>query len=100
MKTQHTPTPWRNPQDSVTVCNDETGKKVCDTSWGVTGAKEALANAAFIVKACNCHEALLKALNICADWFCLRSNGVENGMQLEPGDVARIVKAAIAKAQE
>lgn len=41
---------------------------------------------------------LVKALQICADWFCFRSNGVENGMQLEPGDVARIVKAALAKA--
>ena len=66
MSHKHTPTPWELEQDSwisglhshrrsiVASCNDD----------GVIPAEAQAANAAFIVKACNSHDALVKALTL------------------------------------
>lgn len=73
---EHTPTPWRTwePEtsklitvecDAGTAENPITGKHICTT--GHRNHAEAQANAAFIVKAVNCHEALTVALRRCLD---------------------------------
>lgn len=72
MKTAHTPTPWSNTPMQPTIWANDGDLKVAtiaDLPWvdnPVTGKRESQwqvenANAAFIVKACNCHEELLEA---------------------------------------
>jgi len=76
-KTEHTPTPWRAWGDEVYGQCDETATRpgnttlavktqmavlVCDTSMSLaTSLEQDDANAAFIARACNSHDALLAA---------------------------------------
>ncbi len=64
----HTPTPWiasnqylyaGNPERSLPIAS---GQHDWATDRGGASHEEAVANAAFIVKACNSHDALVKAL--------------------------------------
>ena len=60
---QHTPGPWHYQQntDAYThIVRDSEERYVCGCSQDSKG--NAKANAAFIVRACNCHEELLQAL--------------------------------------
>lgn len=62
METKHAPTPWRiNGHD---ICS---GPYAVAGVYGTTGAdaRTSEANAAFIVRACNAHEALVSALDEC-----------------------------------
>jgi len=62
---QHTPTPWKVNRDEIDYVEIITNENPFFTVAKVTGGdmREARANAAFIVKAVNCHEELIKALN-------------------------------------
>ena len=58
----HTPTPWDLRSSSITV-KDNGEDIVAEANGGLSGTiGEAVANAAFIVQACNAHEALVDAL--------------------------------------
>lgn len=64
MKTQHTPTPYRiekNTQSAYVICS-KTNKIAL-----LNCIKEAETNAAFIVRACNNHEALVTGFRIILD---------------------------------
>ena len=59
----HTPTPWDLRSRSITV-KDNGEDIVAEANGGLSGTiGEAVANAAFIVRACNSHEALVDALS-------------------------------------
>lgn len=64
---QHTPTPWqlKNLEGSdlpFIVSTTQSSYAVADTGLGSVSSAEAWANAAFIVRAVNSHEALVEAL--------------------------------------
>lgn len=69
MTTQHTPTPWKvcdiavNDQwhvgSTIGAADPADGRRVCDVSRIPANYQ---ANAAFIVRACNAHDALVAAL--------------------------------------
>jgi len=56
---EHTPTPWRLDKQNPSLLRDAKGLYVAKIS------EELPADAAFIVRAVNAHEALLKALKAC-----------------------------------
>ena len=68
----HTPTPWKQRPiklDGYTAYADiGTDTHLAATAYGNTEEK-ALANAAFIVQACNSHEALINALELADAWM-------------------------------
>lgn len=71
--TEHTPTPWRNDQkpDALIVCDAEGGSIAdCAPPGPWMGHKTALANAAFIVRACNSHDALVEYVRSSASAGC------------------------------
>jgi hypothetical protein len=63
---KHTPTPWRLSGESPSIFVDQLGRLI-GSSCGWTGTwcyppdREGIANAAFIVCACNAHDALVEA---------------------------------------
>ena len=62
---KHTPTPWRigrNGTDYCVFAGEDGLVADCDTSDDACGNKTDIANAAFIVRACNSHQALVDAL--------------------------------------
>lgn len=93
---KHTSTPWRvkNGNDIVT---DKEGTIACAYGMLVNNKvvynEECLANAAFIVRAVNCHEDLLKVIH----W--LRSEIDENGQGKLPDGLCGAMDCAIAKAE-
>ena len=58
---KHTKTPWVYPLGSTTVRAKSGGFHLCNMSNGVS-VKEQEANAEFIVRACNSHDELVKAV--------------------------------------
>ncbi len=54
---EHTPTPWRIDDEGNICANDG-----ADFRWVAEPRGRSKANAAFIVKACNAHDGLVKAL--------------------------------------
>ncbi|MEZ2132736.1 MULTISPECIES: hypothetical protein [unclassified Sinorhizobium] len=68
METKHTPTPWRMDDDirfGETPRVYGADKHICEVANAelpIDAQEEWIANAAFIVKACNSHEALIEAL--------------------------------------
>lgn len=99
-KSQHTPTPWTfimAGEDKTQVLIDSEEKLVLHgSSCASMSKKEAKANAAFIVKAVNSHEALLngaqKALEELSNW-------VEGQNGYEPENAIVYLKKAIAQAE-
>ncbi len=96
-RTPHTPTPWD--ASNWRICANVRGpraiKVICDTANNkATRTDENAANAAFIVKACNSHDALLEA--------CLAAIMATGGSKFWNGEThdflvkceAAIVKAA------
>ncbi len=64
-KATHTKTPWRigrNGADYCVFAGDEKFIADCDRSDDMDGSPEDIANAAFIVRAANSHDALVEAL--------------------------------------
>ena len=78
MKTQkHTPTPWKLDKWGL-IQGDNTDIANTNDTWVDEGVAEA--NAAYIVKAVNSHEALLKALkNMREDWLTSFETDVNEG---------------------
>jgi len=66
---KYTPTPWWHPEGSVSIMKKRDvrkfqvsgSEKICDATGSIKNAGEQIANAAFIVRACNSHEELLEA---------------------------------------
>lgn len=85
--TKHTPTPWVNNGEGIIVCNDG---DVFTMSTTLLDDKEREANAAFIVKAVNCHDELVEALEI----------AYKNLSGYEKGSITGIkISAALTKAK-
>ena len=83
---EHTPTPWHTDQ-----------VELFDTFNQVLGLIRTTANAAFIVRAVNCHEALVRELEDCE--LSLKLDVDEWGSPRLKGTLANI-RAALAKAEE
>jgi len=104
MTTKHTPLPWETTHDlndtfNTQIWNSGTETLIadCDMLNGQS-AKTSQANAAFIVKAVNCHYELLEALKMVrdADEDCKK-----DGLPRWCTDIARAkIDAAIAKAEQ
>lgn len=102
---EHTPTPWMWDSDLVkddpfgriryrVVANGETITQLYYSSYA-GGPTNAEANAAFIVKACNHHEELVRALQFYAEGSHYKEGrGWDSQPTVEDGEVAR---AALAK---
>lgn len=99
MNTTHTPTPWHtggtfhypNKPDTQNVWSaakhgDQSGHIVCEQAE--------IADAAFIVKACNAHDDLVAALMKIAG----SDERPGHVAYIRKGEVARIARAALAKA--
>lgn len=71
---EHTPTPWRQNGGQIEI--PRMGLRVCTMHSGTIGDAsksdiERLANAAFIVRAVNAHEVLVKALEALKSYFAV-----------------------------
>lgn len=66
MDAKHTPTPYHADREIIT---DQHGKEVARTNHTIR--IEAYANAEFIIRACNSHEALVEALQDLLTWPAL-----------------------------
>ena len=87
---EHTPLPWfavnigddDDPMWSVMaarIAGRPAGPEVARCDAGDSPQEMETANAAFIVKACNCHEALVSALNESREWLRACLELVEHG---------------------
>jgi len=97
MGTVHTATPWKNhgPNDKGRCLIADTGDSgICEVFIGVNERGEA--NAAFIVRACNAHDDLVKALQR-AERVLNHVGGAPSGEILGAWEEAR---AALAKAEQ
>lgn len=92
---QHTPTPWFNNGCQVEA-KTRLNTIICTTGgngvqYAAKTIEEAKSNAAFIVKAVNCHEIMLRALKECAaNW----------GNPQDAGARRMLVDAALAAAED
>ena len=73
MSIQHTATPWA--VDAVgphqdDIINDETGFSIARMSWAGPNSAVSKANAAYIVRCVNSHEALVAALEDMINRYC------------------------------
>ena len=103
--TQHTPTPWyiseTRLKTTIEIYIDGWGYTLadCDASHSSladkVGIEEVEANAAFIVKAVNCHDELLKALEGMLQIFL----DVDDSADFENMKTVKAARAAIAKAE-
>lgn len=97
MVTEKTPLPWCV-SSSFIICDAEahilanclhTGIPALDVPFDAR-----IANAAFIVKACNCHDELITALNVCKSYLRHSSDsGKAHTLALD------VVSMALAKAE-
>lgn len=81
----HTPTPWHYdrttlswyvwPEKGPWVCNGVMPADTWHMSKEEKDATEHMANAAFIVKACNSHDELVAALKNSLDWLASYQGG-------------------------
>jgi len=67
MKTEHTPTPWKLWDGTKVYGHEHDGSDVSivDSSSSFLSPETSQANAAFIVRAVNCHEELVALLREC-----------------------------------
>jgi hypothetical protein len=61
MKSKHTPTPWKEDHQGGLYIEGKNGEYIAEVE-SEGGREEQFANAAFIVRACNAHDALVEAL--------------------------------------
>ena len=100
---KHTPTPWANPMGCASsvrgiVTNDEGEEfwiRVAGCRNPELGIETACANAAFIVKACNAHEAL--ALTLKTLMQEIEYNGIERDFD---GLTIRKARALLARLED
>lgn len=100
----HTPTPWHKEKDRPKVRNASDVTVADCGSYHVGSLEKRQANAAFIVKACNAHDALLEAARLVVaggdQCFCHAGGPISWGrhrLGLGPGPCDYCVaKAAIA----
>ena len=59
---KHTPGPWQGYMENKTAYIESKADQKIIASCGITTSPESKANAAFIVRACNSHDALVEAL--------------------------------------
>ena len=70
----HTPTPWNTEAYGYRIVESKHDNPVADCKGGDSGSvMEAQANVAFIVRACNAHEALVAVVDKFLD-LCTRVN--------------------------
>lgn len=86
---KHAPTPWRITETERIVGQDGRTIRIEGVAFPGGADPEAVANAEFIVRACNSHEALLESLQEMVKW-------IEEG-DYEDGFLGK-ARAAIAKA--
>lgn len=81
--TQHTPLPWRtlDTGNEIQITTANHWRKIAVTTWEPVTAEDR-ANASYIVRACNSHEALVSALSAlvseCQSRFDYESTRAEN----------------------
>ena len=104
-KAAHTPTPWsvraaRNDEGyGLLICDeDQTILARMDTWLGSTPEAEMEANAAFIVRACNSHAALVEALKAIREEATAYPEGGEDCFKYSLSLIAEKARAAIARA--
>jgi hypothetical protein len=86
---EHTPIPWElDAEDDLAICG---GNIVLARTQHVRHDKE-LANAVFIIRACNSHEALVKALRAARLNVC-EAHGF-------PGHIGKQIDAALELAED
>lgn len=76
------------PQSDI-ICQEETGKRICEFPYGFDG--EDGANAAFIVTACNAHDELVAALKAALPYLD------ESDSVYASQDLADLARDALAK---
>ena len=90
---KHTPLPWESSEENPTIIKTPRSNGLIASAMGLTDSgffpseKEALANAAFIVKAVNSHYALLEA--------CKKALTCRASMN---SDVVALIESALAQA--
>lgn len=99
----HTPTPWKiRPNDLVTrpaLILGENDAILAVIEWDtlvMDDSDEPAANAAFIVTACNAHEALVDALRAAESYISHDEGEEPNGLHLI--SVLEIIRAALSQA--
>ncbi len=85
--TTHTPTPWRQSRQGHDILHDGKGEKV------LVGICTDPNNAAFIVRACNAHELLIR------EFQNLLETAIMRGNLKEGEDLVRSARHALAKAK-
>jgi hypothetical protein len=100
IKASHTPTPWRlSTGDSHSIVREEGGLIVCVSAGSSSENDEALANAAFIVRAINAHYESLEVLKRIAE-FLTAGGSLEEWTPYDDSIAfGKMVKHAIAKAE-
>ena len=107
MTTKHTPTPWAQGTRPYEAClifarvqgiRKEHLVRIAQTLlWNGSGNEsEAIANAEFIVRACNSHDALLAAAKAAEAYL----QGKRTGKQYEEADLVDQLRAAIRAAEK
>lgn len=103
---EHTPTPWRLPKvpaeapDATIVCDADGGSIAdCTPAGPWIPEEQAEANAAFIVRAVNSHDALVKAIH---DYLAVfdRCGGSESVSAQEFADARAAMGAALAAVKD
>lgn len=72
MNAKHTPTPWYTKQGAEIFSS--TGARICVVSVRGESYEQDEATTEFIVRAVNSHDALVKALRECEDYFDQRAD--------------------------
>lgn len=89
----HTPTPWEvDPKRALRVLQRGTDTTICSTGATDNTRDQWEANAAFIVRAANAHDALVAALEAVAEAF--------NLSHAHRGPLGRQIQAALKLAKE
>jgi hypothetical protein len=99
MKAQHTPTPWViDPSGSSINAGDALGR-IADMKGDYIWPSEDKANAAFIVQACNSHQALVDALEATEGTLDWMEQFASEGMQAECDKSLAMAREALALAK-
>lgn len=97
---QHTPTPWHlDDMEQGIIVADGNGYSIVDCRSGKLDEEDHAANAAFIVRAVNCHEELIETIRWMAQTVHQGNHVEQPGTFREcPKSVCDAAKQAIAKA--
>lgn len=96
---KHTDTPWgigTEHRDLGQTIRDERGKVVAMAYDRTAGYEEGIANAAFIVKACNGYEQMREALEDAREWIVQ----AHVDFNLENEDIVNVVDLALTEGGE